>query len=173
MLSVGMVGDVRIDAAEEMGSLLAMLLRMLGTETLERVRKGQRGGTSGAIELGVGVLLRSLLGRGVSISSSIGSGRAGGVTGVVLVTRPVATGVVFGLDKGDFLSRPFLSLPLPKTAFRSDPFRFRGGLVCVSSVTLLLNGDLEGLGGPVSVVSPSPVRRTFKREKRFPDIERL
>lgn len=49
VLSVGTVGEVRIEAAEEMGSMLAMLLRMLGTETLERVRKGQRGGISGAV----------------------------------------------------------------------------------------------------------------------------
>lgn len=45
VLSVATVGDVRMDAAEDAGSMLAMLLRILGTETLDNGRNDQWGGT--------------------------------------------------------------------------------------------------------------------------------
>lgn len=127
VLSVARVGEVRIEAAEEPGSMLAMLLLMLGTDTLDRVRNGHLGGTSGATAVFAcaGLLERSLLGRGVSISSSVPSRSAGGVMAAVLFGKFVVAGVVLGLDNGDFFSDTLRSLPFPNTAFRRDPFRFR------------------------------------------------
>lgn len=174
VLSVGRVGEVSIDAAEEIGSMLAMLLRMLGTETLERVRKGHRGGSSGAVDASVGLLDRSLLARGVSVSSSADSWRGGGVVTAVLAGRAEPAAVVLGLDNGDFLSEPLRSLPLPKTAFRKDPLRLREGLDCTSAIALRLGDGLVAvLGGSVSKVSPSLVRRILRRDSMLPEIDRL
>ena len=98
----------------ERGSNEAMLERRDGIETRERVRKGQRGGTSGVRAVGGA---RSRLGRGVSTSSSVLSVSIGGVVGAVFGG--------LGLDSGDFLSEPLRSLALPSTALRSEPLRLR------------------------------------------------
>ena len=122
LLSVWWVGEVRIEAAEETGSKDATLERMEGIETRERVRKGHRGGRSG-----VGVTVVSSAGgcglwpslidaRGVS-TSSVFSSTAGGVIGVGVFS--------LGVERGDFFSEPFLSLPLPRTAFRRELLRLR------------------------------------------------
>lgn len=81
---------------------------------------------------------------------------------------------IFGLNSGDLLPDPFRSRPLPKTAFRSDPLRFRGDLDCMSCAALpVREGLVIALEGPASRTSPSPVRRILRRERRLPDIERL
>lgn len=99
-----MVGLI-IDAAEEAGSIDAMLLRIDGMDTLESVRNGHEGGDSGDTGLDRSVLLA----RGVGASSSVG----------------VCTGVELALESGDFfISEVFLSLPFPSTVLRNEPFRF-------------------------------------------------
>lgn len=170
VLSVASVGDVRIDAAEEPGSILAILLRMLGTDTLERVRNGHRGGISGATDSGVAVSARSLLGRGVSTSSST---RNGGVIGLDSADGVTTRDADFVPNKGDLLPDPFRSLPFPKTAFRKEPFLFRGDLDCVSCAALIVSELLAVLEDPTSRVSLSAVRRMFRRDSRLPDMERL
>ena len=116
---------MRIEAAEEMGSKEATLERIEGIETRERVRKaeGQRGGSSGVGVTSADVSGSSLLGRGVSTSST--SLVIGGVT--------AGPGVIFGLDSGDFFSMLLRSLPLPSTALRSDPLRLRLPFACIAS----------------------------------------
>lgn len=94
-----MIGLVCVTLAVELaGSTDATLERIEGIETRDNVRNGHRGGDSG--DNGG----PSLLGRGVDSSG---------------------TGVVAGLDNGDFLSEPFLSLPFPNTVFLNDPFLLR------------------------------------------------
>lgn len=81
---------------------------------------------------------------------------------------------VFGLSKGDLRPDPFLSLPFPNTTFRKDPLRFRGDFTGVSCAAAPAGEELAALFAcGTSRISPSLVRRMFRRDNRFPDIERL
>jgi hypothetical protein len=96
-----------MEAAEEAGSIEAMLLRIEGMETRDSVRNGHEGGDSGETGLD-----KSWLARGVGRASCSSSA--------------VETVGESALDRGDFLtSGAFLSLPFPKTVFLSDPFLLR------------------------------------------------
>lgn len=164
VLSVWRVGDVRIEAALEMGSKEATLERREGIETRERVRKGQRGGRSGVGALAV-LGGRSRLGRGVSTSSVLSMG-AGGVVGAMVGG--------FGLESGDFLSEPLRSLALPRTAFRSEPLRLRLLLFWSASDMALRPGVRVARSlFSLSLFSPSLVRSMFNRESKFPEIDLL
>ena len=97
----GAVGEV-IEAVEarDRGSRDAMLERMEGIETRDRVRNGQRGGDSGLV----------------------------GLTTCAFCVGVSTAGVVAGDESGDFSlfkSEPLRSRFLPRTVFRSEPFLFR------------------------------------------------
>ena len=166
VLSVWSVGEVRIEAAEEMGSKEATLERMEGMETRERVRKGQRGGSSGVSVVAVVVVGgKSRLGRGVATPSVLSIGMGG-------VVAAVAGG--FGLASGDLFSEPLRSLPLPRTAFRKEPLRFRGALVWrASDMALRPAWRAARSSFSLSLFSPSLGRKMFSLASRFPEIDLL
>lgn len=100
-----MVGLVT-EAKDEAGSMDAMLLRIEGIETRDKVRKGHEGGDSGEVGLD-------------SSWATPGAGGACSSSGLCAVEESAPA-------SGDlFTSEHFLSLPLPKTVFRRDPFLFR------------------------------------------------
>lgn len=130
--------------------------RMLGMETRERVRNGQRGGAMGG---GGGC------GSGDGDLGTGSSSDARGVLGDLLpgISRKGLSRSPFGrpgLASGDF---PFLSLslsrPLPSTALRKDPLRFR---LCASAMALLIAPRaLSGVRPSCSMRSLLPERRSF------------
>lgn len=98
------------------------------------------------------------------MSSDSGSG---GIVASVLTS--------LGLSRGDFLSEPFLSRPLPSTTFRRDPLRLRLLLFeRASDIALRLADTGEARSVPsASLPSPSLLRSMFSLANRLPDIDLL
>ena len=69
-----------------------------------------------------------------------------------------------GLDSGDFLSEPFLSLPFPSTVFLKEPFLLR---LCTSAIAPFV----RSLSTPSLLSVSLFVRRNLDR--RQPDMDRL
>lgn len=152
---VGRLGLV-IEAVDEAGSIEAMLLRMEGMDTRDKLRNGHEGGESG--EMG---LVRSWwFARGVggaSCSSSVGWAKGASE-----------------VERGDFLtSGVFRSFPFPSTVFLNEPVLFLLLGACAAAMALRPR-ELRSTPSRLesSVLSWSLfVRKNL--EIRFPETDRL